>query len=53
MNTIGHTLKLMTEIKKQVTYITSPDHINHIICQVLQDNDGDTGMSLLKDYDVQ
>ena len=40
-------------VKKQVTYITSPDHSDHIICQVLQDNDGVTEMSLLKDYDVQ
>lgn len=40
-------------MKKQVTYITSTDHSDHIICQVLQDNDGDTEMLLLKDYDVQ
>lgn len=39
-------------INKQVTHITPADHSDHIICHVLQDNDGDTGILLLKDYDV-
>ena len=37
-------------IKKQVTYITSPDHTDHIIHRILLQMDTDTETILKKDY---
>ena len=40
-------------IKKQVTYITSTDHTDHIIHHILLQMDTDTETILKKDYNVQ